>query len=127
MNLTKYRRYVLTGRDALEDNRFTMVRFKVKEKNNFRFTINSQKMHPLVLSGKAFWITHDELCLGYSMIHNDIFRPIFSHKRNKIVEIQNKKICETKKLFFRKRYLFEICKIIKLPINSVKNIVTFIY
>ena len=87
MNSVKYRKIVLVWN--WKDNQFIMI----KEKNNkpkcfpCPYSINFQRNHPKVLSGEAFWTTHNELCVGYHLVTNpDIFRPIFSHKRQRLLD-----------------------------------------
>ena len=87
MNSVKYRKIVLVWN--WKDNQFIMI----KEKNNkpkcfpCPYSINFQRNHPKVLSGEAFWQTHNELCVGYYLSTNsDIFRPIFSYERQRLLD-----------------------------------------
>ena len=95
MDTVKYRRLCLGS----GQNKFKMVKKVVdldyNEKSSTRFhwasmTYDMQKNHPLVLSGNAFWQTHNELCIGYILVtNNDVFRPIFSHARQRILDQMN--------------------------------------
>ena len=95
MDTVKYRRLCL-GRGQ---TKFKMVK-KVVELDYFAetstrfqrpmYTYDLQKNHPLVLSGNAFWQTHNELCIGYVLVtNNDVFRPLFSHARQRILDQLN--------------------------------------
>ena len=81
MNKEKYRKWYLT--ENWQDNRFIMI----KEKVNISHYIFVSATPPKILSGEAFWITYNELCVGYYSEKNpDIFRPIFSHKRQRLLD-----------------------------------------
>ena len=83
MNSTQYRKIYLKYNWA--DNQFLTI----TEKTCFPcpYSINFQRNHPKVLSGEAFWQTHNELCVGYHLTTNpDIFRPIFSHERQRLLD-----------------------------------------
>ena len=85
MNSTKYTKIILHENWA--NNNFAMIKEKV---TCFYFSdfINFQMYHPKILSGEAFWITPVELCVGYYLRTNpDIFRPIFSHKRQRLLDM----------------------------------------
>ena len=85
MNSTKYRKIILCENWA--NNDFVMIKEKV---SCFPcpYSINFQMSHPKILSGEAFWIAHDELCIGYYLGTNpDVFRPIFSHQRQILLDI----------------------------------------
>lgn len=95
MDVIKYRKWYLC--ENWGENRFRMIKYGVEFKeirirrNNKIMTIDFQRNHPLVLAKKAYWINDRELCIGYKMISNpDIFRPIFSHKRQKLIDRLNK-------------------------------------
>lgn len=85
MNSTQYRKIYLKNNWA--DNQFIMITEKNIKPTCFSYSINFQRNHPKVLSGDAFWQTHNELCVGYHLSTNsDIFRPIFSHKRQRLLD-----------------------------------------
>ena len=82
MNLTKYRKLYLTENYGM--NNFIMIEEKVNVPRCFPcpYSVSFQMQHKKILSGEAFWITHNKLCIGYhSRTNSNIFRPIFSHKR----------------------------------------------
>jgi len=43
------------------------------------------KQHPLVNSGDAYWIRDDTLLKGYTLNGEEVHRPVFSHKREKLL------------------------------------------
>jgi len=95
MDVIKYRKWYLC--ENWGENRFRMIKYGVEFKeirirrNNKIMTIDFQRNHPKVLSGEGYWITHEKLCIGYKMISNpEIYRPIFSHKRQKLIDRLNK-------------------------------------
>lgn len=46
------------------------------------------KQHPMVHRGDAYWIYDNTLLTGYTLINNkDIWRPIFSYKREKMLNM----------------------------------------
>lgn len=82
MNFTKYRKIVLT--ENWQNNAFVKVKKKVNIPRCFPcpYSIYFQREHPQILTGEAFWTSHNELCIGYCLRANpDIFRPVFSSKR----------------------------------------------
>ena len=82
MNSGKYRKIIL--QENWGENKFSMVVERVNVPRCFPcpYSVNFQKSHPKILSGEAFWITHNKICIGYYYTTNlDIFRPIFSYKR----------------------------------------------
>ena len=44
----------------------------------------SHRQHKLVDKGSAYWIDHNTLLTGYTLKNTNIWRPIFSGKREKI-------------------------------------------
>jgi len=83
--------------------------------------------HPLVNSGNAYWINRTTLCTGYKLaINNNIFRSIFSHKRQRIIDkfLPNIKFVVHKREK-NKKYL-EIIKIKKLPSDVIKLIIKYL-
>ena len=86
MNSTKYRKLVLT--ENWQDNAFAMVKTKVNIPRCFPcpFSVNFQRQHPKVLSEEAFWVSHNELCVGYHSAANPaVFWPVFSRTRQKLL------------------------------------------
>lgn len=121
MDVIAYRKIYLAENWGL--NRFNMVRH-----NAVRRAYGTN--HPLVLSGQAFWHTDNELCLGYELETNpDIFRPIFSHKRQRLLDGVHSQIVNPTQFWNRvkRRYYFAISRITKLPLECVICIVNYIY
>lgn len=86
--------------------------------------------HPLVLSGQAFWLNNNELCIGYELnTHPGIFRPIFSHKRQRLLDGVHSKILNPYRFWNRikRRYFYIMSRIKNLPLECVKHIVKFTY
>ena len=101
-----------------------------------------QANHPLVSSHKAYWINDHELCVGYELIENpEIFRPIFSHKRQRLLDRMHKfgknndeddkgHTIDNPYKFWNKiksKYFKEIYKIKKIPVECINYIVKFIW
>jgi len=148
MNSTLYRKIYL--KYNWDDNQFTMI----KEKNikpvcfSCPYSINFQRNHPKVLSGEAFWQTHNELCVGYHLSTNpDIFRPIFSHKRQRLLDkVHYGKKEDEESVYFssfadnpnlryaRKKYFVGLDEVTdtmnirqkKMPMECLENILSFI-
>lgn len=136
MDTVKYRRLCL-GRDQ---NKFEMVKKVVDLNYNEKsydgihwtsMTYDSQKNHPLVLSGNAFWQTNNELCIGYILVTNhDVFRPIFSHVRQRILDQINFVFPRYIIHFwekYRKRSWGLLFKKKKLPIEIINIIINLAY
>lgn len=149
MNSIKYRKWYLT--ENWGDNQFTIIKEKVNippRCSNCPYSINFQISHPKVLSGEAFWISHNELCVGYHSSSNpDIFRPIFSYKRHRLLDLvhygeeeekdkktkeENYCIINTKLEKARKKYLFGLDKYFvgldnknQLPMDCIEIILSF--
>jgi len=131
MTIQKYRKWYL--QQNWGQNRFRMIKYWVgiQQIERTLLTTDLQRNHPWVLSGKAYWITHNTLCVGYELDNNpEIFRPIFSHKRQILLNMVNEKyqIKIWKKFWHRmkSKYLFELIKIKKLPMDCVNNILKFL-
>lgn len=134
MDIQKYRKWYLE--ENWGQNRFTMIEFYVEFpelrviRNNRIMTIDFQRNHPKVLSGEGYWITHNKLCIGYKLRENpEIFRPIFSYKRQRFLDKVNLDIKKSKKFWdkVKSKYFKQLCKIKKVPIECSKHIVNFIY
>ncbi|MBC83227.1 MAG: hypothetical protein CL454_00020 [Acidimicrobiaceae bacterium] len=86
MNFTRYRKIVLT--ENWQNNAFAKVKKKVNIPRCFpcTYSIYFQREHPQILTGEAFWTSHNELCVGYYLRQNpDVFRPVFSSKRHNML------------------------------------------
>ena len=148
MNSIKYRKWYL--QENWGENKFKMIQEFVNIPRCLRYpySINFQRVHPKVESGEAFWITHNKLCIGYYSIANPyIFRPIFSHKRQRLLdkvhngkekddegydEEENYSINNAHLGYARKKYLvglieFELMQLKKkIPMDCVNIILSFI-
>jgi len=91
--------------------------------NSNRHLLN-YKNHPLVNSGNAYWTNDTTLCLGYKLKNNhSIFRPIFSYKRQDLINNFQKDI--SKIVLKRKKCMnyIEFYKIKKIP----KDVLDYIF
>ena len=136
MDAIKYRKWYLS--ENWGENRFTMLEFLVEltqlqfRENNRIMTVDFQRNHPMVLSGKAYWITHNKLCIGYKMTSNpEIYRPIFSHKRQRLLDKVNLTVIKPYKFWnkIKSEYFMSLAKIHskKIPIECINHIVMFTY
>lgn len=135
MNSIKYRKWYLT--ENWGENQFTIIKEKVNVPRCFPcpYSINFQISHPKVLSGEAFWISHNELCVGYhSSTNPDIFRPIFSYKRQRFIDKLNSSIDNPNLEYARKKYLFGLDKYFvgldnknPLPMDCIEIILSYIH
>ena len=127
MDVIKYRKLYLS--ENWRENRFiAIIKYVGLEQQHIRQ--NNQRNHPLVLSGNAYWITHDQLCIGYELNEkSEVFRPIFSHKRQRLMDILIPSIKNPVKFWknLKSRYFLSMVKIKKLPIVCIDNIVMYIY
>ena len=139
MNVTKYRKWYLE--ENWKNNEFIMIKEKVVVPRCFPcpYSINFQMSHPKVLSGEAYWITHNKLCLGYELRKNPkIYRPIFSHKRQRLLDRLHKfneineedegNTIDNPKKFWNKiksKYFNSLSQIKKLPVDCINHIVMF--
>ena len=89
--------------------------------------------HPWVNERIAFWIGGQELCIGWILKDNpNIYRPIFSYKRSKLISKINKHIIlgtNVNKIWkkAKSRFFIQLCLIKKIPIYIVIQIVDFTY
>jgi len=100
MDSIKYRKLYLSEKHGF--NNFKIIKEKVKIDRCFPcpYSVNFQRVHPRVLSGEAFWVSHNELCIGYISSKNQhIFRPVFSYKRQKILNKVNSDIINPHKFW----------------------------
>ena len=153
MNIEKYRKNYL--QENWGNNCFIMVKYKLNttemrsrflqslcetittsnSRNHPMVNLRNHPMvnlrnNPMVNSRKAYWINDNELCIGYEMIDNPtIFRPIFSHSRQRILDRVNSYI-PNPYMFWNKlksRAFVELYKKKYIPTDIIYNIITFIY
>ena len=125
MDIIKYRKWYLSEKWA--DNQFQMITRSVIQHKRFRD--GARKPHPLVSSGEGFWINTHVLCIGYQLNSNpDIFRPIFSHRRQCLLDGVHLSI-KYPSAFWRRvkqRYYLSMARVSKIPLECVIHIVHFI-
>ena len=131
MDIVKYRKYYLQENWA--QNRFIakFINAHLILHPNPKYPDSSQINHPLVLSGIGFWINPWTLCVGYVLRDDpEIFRPIFSHKRQLILDELNLIICDGYVDKFWNKIKSGIwnalIEIRKLPVDCIENIITYI-
>lgn len=128
MDIIKYRKIYLKYNWG--ENHFSAIKQKVYGTYNVSNAFTHSTNHPLVLSGQAFWFNDNELCIGYELnTHPEIFRPIFSHKRQRLLDEVHSKIQNPCRFWNRikRRYYYIISHIKNLPLDCVKHIVKFTY
>lgn len=135
MNAMLYRKLYLT--ENWGPNRFSQVKHKVvgvkrlqKWYPDRRTLFDKIQNHPFVSSGRAYWINDNELCMGYQLRTNpEVFRPIFSHKRQRLLTVVHADIVHPSTFWqaVRRRYWFTVCQLKQLPLECVDCIVRFIY
>jgi len=120
MNVEKYRKWYLS--ENWGDNRFKMIIFNIG-------IDNGPITHGLVLSKQAFWVNEHTLCIGYRLCCNpNIYRPIFSHARQRLLDKVHKDIINPA-IFWRKikqRYYLCLSKVKKIPLECVIHIIHYI-
>lgn len=134
MNLQKYRHWYLE--ENWGNNCFKKVEYNVEfkeirvRKDNIISTIFFQRNHPKVLSGEGYWLTHQKLCIGYVCRKNPkIFRPIFSYKRQNLLDKVNKDLYNHIKFWnkAKSKYFLTLSENKKIPLDCIKYIINFIY
>ena len=125
MNVIKFRKFLLQNNWG--GNIFMKEIVKAEYWN---YQGENQMHHRSVFSGKAFWINNKELCTGYVMRKNpEIFRPIFSHKRQVLLNKVNLNIINPTKFWnkLKSKYFVTLSKKKEVPLECVKYIISFIY
>jgi hypothetical protein len=83
--------------------------------------------HPLVNSGDAYWTNNTTLCLGYKLIsNNEVFRPIFSHGRQDLINGFQKNIQKGVLKREEKALWLELVRIKRLPIEIVDTVFEYV-
>jgi len=120
MDITKYRRHVVNFENV------TILRMSVPHViwNNNEFPSPN---HPSVNSNEAYWLNNNTLCLGYRLLNNpDVFRSIFSHKRQHNIDHFQKDIFSAAEMVVWRRSTFvELFKIKILPEEIIKFILKY--
>jgi len=120
MDKEKYRKWYLLYNWG--NNEFIMV--KCKSVYNLRY------IHLLIKNGTAYWLNTNELCIGYILINDhNIFRPVFSYKRQQFLDNVNTDIKNYNKFWNRikSRYYYTMAHKKELPLEIIEKIVTYIY
>lgn len=140
MNSTIYRKIVLVQNWG--ENKFIIIEETVNVPRCFPcpYSAHFQISHPKVSSGEGYWITHNKLCIGYYYNENpEIFRPIFSYTRQKLLDKvhygkkeEDEDVCNDYSIikpnlrYARNKYLFGFVRKKELPMECVKIILSFI-
>ena len=138
MNVILYRKWYLSAHSTGGFDRFTKITHKVdalacREHSSIACSTGvtrDRNNHPSVLSGHAYWVNDRELCVGYRLLSNPtVFRPIFSHRRQRLLDEVNAEILRPTNFWraVRMRYWTTICNIKQLPLDCVDCIARFIY
>jgi len=125
MDIQLYRKYLLNWPLNYWD--WDILKLSEKMSTHFYPDRYLNRNHPLVISGNAYWINRKTLCLGYKLeIDNDIFRPIFSHKRQIMIDefLPNIKIAVYKRE--KNKKCLEIIRIKKLPTEVIHLIMSYL-
>jgi|UniRef100_A0A6C0C675 hypothetical protein len=84
--------------------------------------------HPLVNSGKAYWINYNTLCTGYRLRNNpDIFRSIFGTERQRQISKFQNNINRVVKRRKKKLAFIELFKLTRIPLVLVDKIIELVY
>lgn len=132
MDITKYRRHVVNSsyvgdihfKNDPWEQVFLFVHDPLLLNDHYLQPLNN---HPFVNSGEAYWSNNTTLCLGYRLRNNpDIFRPIFSHKRQHNIDHFQKDIFSAAEMVVWRRGTFiELFKIEILPEDIIKFILKY--
>jgi hypothetical protein len=130
MDITKYRRHVVKSPYVTNHQNgepWEQVRAWVPLHLRLRCDGIHAYNHPLVNSGEAYWSNNTTLCLGYRLLNNpDVFRPIFSHKRqHNIDNFQRNIFSAAEMVVWRRGTFIELFKIKTLPEDIIKFILKY--
>ena len=128
MDIEKYRKWYLLfnwGNSAFKSVKYKPVYKKCNDKLIYR-----KYIHPKIRNESAYWINMYELCIGYVLKNNNnIFRPVFSYKRQKILDKINADI-KKPNIFWDKiksRYFNIMAHKKELPLYIIEYIVGYMY
>jgi hypothetical protein len=123
MNVEKYRKLYL--KENWEDNSFRMVTFYV-DRNQTAEVLDYGRNHPKVISGEAYWVTSNSLCIGYILASKpSVFRPVFQYQRQRLL---NKVNAQSHRKFWYNIYLRYMLSLPKmLPVECANHICSFLY
>ena len=126
MNLQKYRDIVINvARGAVH---FSQWQTKCLRVPAHYYPQNFSNNHPRVNKGDAYWTNNTTLVLGYLLVSNpSIFRPIFSHRRQDIINVFQSRIPVIVHRRHKSRAFIELFKIKKLPRVLVEKIIYLVY
>jgi hypothetical protein len=131
MDITKYRQHVVNssyvGDIHFKNDLWEQVFLFVPLHLRLRYDGIHAYNHPLVNSGEAYWSNNTTLCLGYRLLNNpDVFRSIFSHKRQHNIDHFQKDIFSAAEMVVWRRSTFvELFKIKILPEEIIKFILKY--
>ena len=129
MDVSKYRKLLL-GMPI--HTSYPGIRVTVVQKNLNNWDYRNQGQHADVLSGKAFWMRWQTLCMGYEMnFERTIFRPIFGHGRQRLLDQVHLNIIKPD-IFWKKVKSKYYKKLIiampkSVPIECIVHIIPYIY
>ena len=127
MNLQKYRDIVVNTPSG--DVHFSQWRAKCLRVPGYNYPRNfADENHPLVNKGEAYWTNNTTLVVGYLLVSNpNIFRPIFSHQRQDIIDAFQSRIPVIVHRRNKLRAFIELFKIKQLPRVLVEKIINLVY
>ena len=128
MDIMKYRLWYLSENWGTNDFHMVVKRIKqFKRRRNGRIMLRN---HNRVLSGEAFWINEHELCIGYQLGSDpSVFRPIFSHARQRLLEVVHLDIISPNAFWnnVKGRYFQCLALLKRIPLECIIHIVQFLY
>ena len=124
VTLERYRRLVVNSWDVEPSWDKVLLPLSDEDSRYYRRGMEHSVLlsinHPLVNSGDAYWINDTTLCVGYTLKSNNaIFRPIFSHSRQDLINEFQENIQNGVLKREEKRAYIEFVRIKKLPIVIV--------
>ena len=137
MDILDYRRYVLNSYEGGDDGwGEAILELQTSEVEKYRWLWthparmpryrSHHKNHPLVNSRDAFWKNNTSLCVGYKLnSNNTIFRPIFSHRRQDLINNFQENIKKTVLKREEMAAWYEFVRIKRLPIDIVDKIIEY--